>query len=213
MPIASYSLLRGQPTSGKVVSSTDDTHYQITLQATGGPFIAAVNTESTDGSEVLYAIQPNFQPANPAALLALAPGMHTLSSTPGGLALDYVREQIAGKPMITRAQMTLLPIDHTIINHATRLKNAVDILLNQTIADRGTIFAFGSAYADHGKVDGIHNIHMNQGNPLNSFGQDNGIWQDGSLFIYLPTPQTWTVVFLAFQTESWTTDNNGNPTP
>jgi uncharacterized protein YukJ len=211
MPIASYSVLRGQPTAGKVVASKDDTHYQITMQATGGPFTAAVNTESTDGSEVLYAILTNFTPPNPGGLLALATGMHALPSKVGGLALDFVREQIAGKPMITLAQMTDLPIDHTITNHATKLENAVDTLLNQTIADKGTIFAFGSAYSDSGKVDGIHDIHMNQGNPIASFGKDNGIWQDGALFIYLPTPKTWTAVFIAFQTESWTTDNSGNP--
>jgi uncharacterized protein YukJ len=210
MPIASYSVLRGQPTAGKVVSSKDDTHYQITLQATGGPFTAAVNTESSDGSEVLYAILPNFTPPDPAALLALAPGMHALPSKPGGLALDFVREQIAGKPMITRAQMTDLPIDPS-GSHATPLYNAVDTLLNQTIADKGTIFAFGSAFSDSGKVDGIHNIHMNQGNPIATFGKDNGTWQDGALFLYLPTTKAWTAIFIAFQTESWTTDNNGNP--
>jgi len=110
--------------------------------------------------------------------------------------------------MITLAQMTLLP---KALGHATPLKNAVDTLLDQTIADKGTIFAFGSAFSDGGKVDGIHDIHMNQGNPLNSFGKDNGAWQDGALFIYLPTPKTWAAVFIAFQSESWNTDQSGNP--
>ena len=32
-----------------------------------------------------------------------------------------------------------------------------------------------------GKVDGIHDIHMNQGNPKNNHGGDNGVWQDGAL--------------------------------
>jgi uncharacterized protein YukJ len=73
------------------------------------------------------------------------------------------------------------------------------------------IYAFGSAYADSGKVDGIHDIHMNQGNPANNHGADNGVWQDGALFINLPSKGTWTAVFIAFQTESWTTDSAGNP--
>ena len=113
--------------------------------------------------------------------------------------------------MITLAQMTLLPKSEAIGDHQTSLENAVDTLLNQTIADKGTIFAFGSAYADSGQVDGIHDIHMNQGNPLGTFGKDNGIWQDGAIFIYLPSTGTWTAIFIAFQTESWNTDSFGNP--
>jgi uncharacterized protein YukJ len=95
---------------------------------------------------------------------------------------------------------------------SSALQNAVITLLNMTIADKdGVIYAFGSSYADKGKVDGIHDIHMNQGNPVNNHGGDNGIWQDGALLIHLPSKATWTAVFIAFQTESWTTDSNGNP--
>lgn len=210
MPITNYSVLQGQPTAGRIVTGTS-THYQITMQATGGPFTVAVNIQSKDGSEVLYAILNNFQPPNAPALLALNSGITALESRPGGLALDFVREQINGKPMISLAQMTLLSKKADITDHATPLENAVDTVLNQTIADKGTIFAFGSAYADSGKLDGIHDIHMNQGNPLNSYGADNGVWQDGAIFIYLPGTQQWTAIFIAFQSESWNTDNSGNP--
>jgi uncharacterized protein YukJ len=126
--------------------------------------------------------------------------------------------------MITKAQMTLLPqagakavggsVEAQAIQRARAkaLENAVVTLLNMTIADKdGVIYAFGSAYADSGKVDGIHDIHMNQGNPKNNHGGDNGVWQDGALFISLPSKSTWTAVFIAFQTESWTTDSAGNP--
>ena len=210
MPIPDYSVLQGLPTAGKVVTGAS-THYQISMQATGGPFTVAVNIQSTDGSEVLYAIIDNFQPPDPASLLALSSGMHPLPSQPGGLALDFVREQVNGQPMITQAQMTLLPESTDPGDHATPLENAVETLLNQAVAEKGTIFAFGSAYADSGQVDGIHDIHMNQGNPLNSYGRDNGTWQDGAIFIYLPGTRKWTAIFIAFQTESWDTDDSGNP--
>ena len=52
---------------------------------------------------------------------------------------------------------------------------------------------------------------MNQGNPLDNHGQDNGIWQDGALFVNLPAQHTWIAVFIAFQTQSWQTDDQGNP--
>ena len=220
MPITNYSVLAGVPVSGKVVTGAS-THYQITMNASGGPFTVAVNIQSVDGSDVLYAIEEGFTPPNESGLLALPMGMSRLQSAPGDLALDFVRSQVDGKPMITREQMTLLPQmrsagseEDRLLNRmrASALQNAVVTLLNMTIADKdGVIYAFGSSYADKGKVDGIHDIHMNQGNPLNNHGGDNGVWQDGALFIHLPSKSTWTAIFIAFQTESWTTDGAGNP--
>lgn len=227
MPITNYSVLAGKPTAGKVVTGAS-THYQITMQAPGGPFTVAVNIQSVDGSEVLYDIVEDFMPPDLAGLQALPLGMTALKSQPGGLALDFVRSTVNGAPMITKAQMTLLPqasakakganAEQEMIQRAKvkALENAVVTLLNMTIADKdGVIYAFGSAYADSGKVDGIHDIHMNQGNPLGGkgggFSGDNGVWQDGALFINLPSKGTWTAVFIAFQTESWSTDSAGNP--
>jgi uncharacterized protein YukJ len=219
MPITNYSVLVGDPTAGKVVTGSS-THYQITMQANGGPFTVAVNIQSVDGSDVLYAIEENFTPPDEAGLLGLPTGMTGLKSAPGGLALDYVRSTVNGQPMITQKQMTLLPQllsrgseDERMMNRvrASALQNAVVTLLNMTIADKdGTIYAFGSAYADSGRVDGIHDIHMNQGNPVNNHGGDNGVWQDGALLIHLPSKGTWTAVFIAFQTQSWNTDSAGN---
>ena len=221
MPITSYSVLAGDPVSGKVVSGSS-THYQITMNAPGGPFTVAVNIQSVDGSEVLYAIKENFTPPDEAGLLSLPMGMTSLKSGPGGLALDFVRSQVNGATMITKGQMTLLPQmvqkgseEERMLARArsSALQNAVVTLLNMTIADKdGVIYAFGSAYADNGKVDGIHDIHMNQGNPAKGgHSGDNGIWQDGALLIHLPSKGTWTAVFIAFQTESWNTDASGNP--
>lgn len=226
MPIASYSVLKGKPTGGKVVTGTG-THYQIDVTATGGPFTVAVNIESFDGSEVLYLIETGFVPPDPSALASLASGMTKLVSQTGGLALDFVREKIAGKPMVTKAEMTLLPIagsakyvrDEERHAEATRehaLQNAVVALIQKAIsAGNSTLYAFGSAFSDAGKVDGIHDIHMNQGNPVSGgHSGDNGTWQDGGMFVAIPGKGgtiAWTAVFIAFQTESWTTDNSGNP--
>lgn len=230
MPIANYSVLKGKPTGGTVVHGSS-AHYQITVAATGGPFTVAVNIESVDGSEVLYAIERGFVPPSASGLAALAAGMTKLTSAAGGLALDFVRETISGKPMITRTAMTLLPIAPAaraaeldqaammeravMVERAKALENAVVALLDAAVASgKATVYAFGSAFSDGGRVDGIHDIHMNQGNPVKSHGGDNGIWQDGALFLEMPGTgggMSWTAVFLAFQTESWTTDGAGNP--
>src|SRR5438270_6386377 len=107
MPIANYSVLAGRPTAGKVVSGAS-AHYQITMQAAGGPFTVAANIQSVDGSEVLYAIEEAFTPPDLAGLMTLPMGMTALKSEAGGLALDYVRSTVGGEPMITKAQMTML---------------------------------------------------------------------------------------------------------
>ncbi len=53
---------------------------------------------------------------------------------------------------------------------------------------------------------------MNQGNPLDGpFAQDNGTSQDGALMAFFPSEQRWLAVFIAFQSQSWTTDDNGDP--
>ena len=166
MPITNYSVLAGDPTSGKVVTGTS-THYQITMQAPSGPFTVAVNIQSVDGSDVLYAIDENFTPPDVAGLTALPMGMTALKRELGGLALDYVRSTAHGAPMITKAQMTLLPqmqaqakggsAEAQMIQRAKAkaLENAVVTLLNMTIADKdGVIYAFGSALRTRGKSMG-----------------------------------------------------------
>ena len=232
MPIANYSVLKGRPTAGKVVAGAS-AHYQITVAAPGGVngvFTVAVNIESVDGSEVLYAIQHGFTPPDAAGLEALPAGMTALPSAPGGLALDYVRETVGGQPMITRAGMSLLPLaqsppaflrealgldisgdDLTMADEdAHALQNAVIQLLNQAVADpKAMLYAFGSAFSDHGVVDGIHDIHMNQGNPAGNHSNDNGVWQDGAVFLSMPSQSAWTALFIAFQTESWSTNDAG----
>lgn len=216
MPIQSYSILKGTPTAGRVVTSAS-AHYQITVEAGKTPFTAALNIQSMDGSEVLYAIREPFTPPDPGALAALSAGVTPVASEPGGLALDFVRQQIAGAPMVTREEMTLLPKPAVDAIAAHALENAVVALLDEAVADPGAaIYATGSAFADGGVTDGIHDLHMNQGNAVvGGHGGDNGIWQDGAVFLNLPArgsgPAGWVAIFIAFQTEVWTTDATGNP--
>jgi len=212
MPIPNYSVLKGDPISGKVADGSSY-HYQITVQTDASTTITVdVNVQSVDKSEVLYFINQDFTPPDPAALVALPVGLTAITSAPGGLALDYVRTQINGQPMITRDQMQLLPDTIAKGSPKNDLTNAVISLLNAAIADKdGTIYAFGSVYSDPGGITGIHDIHMNQGNPTGNHDADNGVWQDGAVFINLPATNTWAAIFIAFQTESWNTDDSGNP--
>src|ERR687898_3677804 len=54
--------------------------------------------------------------------------------------------------------------------------------------------------------NGIHDIHMNQGNDP-QFARDDGVWQDGALVFRFPQAGQWVAVFLAFQSQAWHTDD------
>ncbi len=108
MPIANYSVLAGKPTAGKVVTGAS-AHYQITTQAKGGPFTVAVNISRWMGRRCCMRLKRGLRRPDLTGLMALPMGMTALKSEPGGLALDYVRSTVAGLPMITKAQMILLP--------------------------------------------------------------------------------------------------------
>lgn len=205
-----YSVLKGTPVSG-ALSDDSRPHYLIELDAGGTQWQIAVNVESDTGSgakaEVLYHIDENWTPPDADALTALPAGPTLLAGKNGPPAIDYLRSTANGQPLITRAQMATLPLPGTTASE--NLKNAVIQYLNQAIADKtGVIYAFGSRYTSG---NGIHDIHMNQGNPANDHGADNGIWQDGLLVFSMPAGSQWVAIFLAFQEQVWSTDADGNP--
>ncbi len=213
MPIRSYSVVKGSPedASVKYDAAGRNPHYHIHLRTDAGDtWDVAVNIESQDGSEVLYLIDDNFTPPNAGLLDETASGLTPLDNVAGGLALDYVREGINGAPMVDRTDMALLPIGVPARDAANDLHNGIVDLFNRAKANGGIMYTFGSAYAN---PNGIHDIHMNQGNPLGGgHEQDNGVWQDGALFVQFTAEQKWSALFIAFQTESWRTDADGNPT-
>jgi uncharacterized protein YukJ len=216
MPIANYSVLRGTAAEGKVFpphSSHDQPHYHIRFTANGENFDIAVNVESTDGSEVLFYIADNFTPPNLTALKGIT-SPFTAANQANGLGLDFVR--MAG--LVTRDQMSLLPISE--VNGTSALHNQIDTLVQKAIQAGATIYAFGQRFQNNGNNSrnpffgfspdqGTHQIHMCQGNPAGNFERENGTYQDGALFIEW-TDGTWGAVFIAFQSQSFNTDDNGD---
>ena len=63
--------------------------------------------------------------------------------------------------------------------------------------------------------NGVHDVHMNQGNSQ-QFRRDDGVWQDGGLLLHYLTQDQWVAIFLAFQSQAWHTDDRTGhaiPTP
>lgn len=72
----------------------------------------------------------------------------------------------------------------------------------------GEPFPEGAATAS---VEGIHNVHQNQGDPAGSqWWPENGIWQDGAVATQQPDG-TWLVFVSKFSTQNDRTDAQGHP--
>jgi uncharacterized protein YukJ len=96
------------------------------------------------------------------------------------------------------------------------LEDLIEKYVDLAISKPGAlIYAFGSRFGPQKGKDksfgftpqlGVHDIHMNQGNSA-KFVRDDGVFQDGALLVYLPQGDTWIAVFLAFQSQSFHTDD------
>jgi uncharacterized protein YukJ len=202
VPVPAYGVLKGHPTARQVQGPHGRApHLHITLDANGEQFDIAVNVLSTDGSEILYHVNHAFAPPQANGLLQLPTGRTLLPRT-NPLALDFVRQKL-----VSRDDMVALRARDARRLTDSDLHNEIDDLVVRAINDTNAqFFAFGSKFPD-----GIHDIHMNQGNPRGNFFGDNGTFQDGALFAYFPSADRWLAAFIAFQSESWNTDDDGNP--
>jgi hypothetical protein len=71
------------------------------------------------------------------------------------------------------------------------------------------VYLFGQRFG--GPDQGVHDVHQNQGDPVNSqWGPNNGIWQDGAVAV---ERENGTLFFwqVRFNSQATKTDSNGNP--
>jgi uncharacterized protein YukJ len=201
MAIPNYSVVKGDP-AGMGSISGQNPHYRFALNVDNSTSLSVdVNVQSTDGSDIRYLIINDFTPPDVAGLTNLPLGRTALANTDSDLRIDYVLEKNAdGTPLVDPAQFQDLDLADSSLN------DAVADLLNQALNDpNGLIYAFGSFFNSDG--EGVHDIHMNQRNPPGRFAKDNGSWQDGAIFVELPGQEArWTALFIAFQTQTFTSN-------
>jgi uncharacterized protein YukJ len=171
----------------------------------------AVNVKSKLApSELMYYIKGHFEHPVTAVVGELPSGFHRLAPNPASGALDFIRGNL-----LQPGQMTPLPFD--IPGPDNDLNEKLDGIVQRAMADEmALVYAFGERWGpESNKADnyfgfvpgnGIHDIHMNQGNAP-QFVQDDGPWQDGGLLFHFPRQEQWTAVFLKFQSQSWHTDD------
>ncbi|GAA4600422.1 uncharacterized protein YukJ [Actinoplanes octamycinicus] len=207
MPIKRYGVLRAAVIDRKI-ETTDTPHYQIHLRAAGVDYRAAVNVRSQQSPpELLHLAVDAFAHPVLDLLAALPDGFSELDSRPGGPALDYIRGNL-----FQRQDMRPVPTAEP--GPENDLGDFLDHYVRRALGDpEARVYVFGQAWGPEPKADkvfhfspgnGIHDVHMNQGND-GRFTGDDGVYQDGGLLLRFAG--TWVAIFLAFQSQAWHTDD------
>lgn len=146
----------------------------------------------------------------------LADGYHALASNDSSGAIDYKRDPLISEPL------GCLAIFDVLLNWLTGQNNQVwkqnvgssaltdlEAFLNAGIQ---RIFVFGSRYqnANQNPPQGMHDCHMNQGDPPGQFQVLDGIWQDGGVIVQRPNGD-YAGFFVKFVTQTLNTDDQGLP--
>lgn len=200
--------------------SNQSPHLQVrVLDDQGKPWRVPVNVRSGDPAKSLVI----FHQADPllshpilSDLAILPSGLTDLNHTPRSAsnALDYSRA-----PLFDFTTGIALPPTGPGANDD--LQDVVSRQLNDLKASGGRLFAFGSHFHDpapkpgidteFGTKDGMHDIHMNQGNAPHEHSEDNGVFNDGGLVLRFPDHVTG--LFFRFKTQFLPTDANGDQIP
>jgi uncharacterized protein YukJ len=211
MPLANYGVLAGSVVGQRAEGGTDTPHYQIHVRGGETDFRVAVNVLSQQRpSELLYLADETFQHPLVRELTDLPDGFTPVASRPGGAALDYIRANLFDREMMR-------PVPATAPGPDNDLADKLDHFVRRAAADAAArLYAFGQRWgpepAARDKVfgflpgNGVHDVHMNQGNSQR-FRADDGVWQDGGLLLHYPAQAQWVAVFLAFQSQAFHTDD------
>jgi uncharacterized protein YukJ len=212
MPLDGYGVLVARAVDTAREDRADTPHYHLHfVDEAGEDWRIAVNVESQEApSELRYLVVEDFLHPVTAELESLASGWHPVEPGGGGESLDYIRGNL-----FDPAQMRLLP--SALAGPANDLADLLESWIQRAVMDStARVFAFGQRFGpEAGVIDkvfgftpanGVHDIHMNQGN-VGRFARDNGVRQDGGLLLHLPRQSRWVAIFLAFQGQSFHTDD------
>jgi uncharacterized protein YukJ len=210
MPLKNYGVLKCRATDRQLGEGSTP-HYEVLVTDNQDQHRIAINVKSKQSpSELLYFVDENFNHPILKGLVALENGFHHIESKPGELGLDYIRGNFFDSKQMK-------PLPHDVPGPDNDLNELIELYVGRAIASPdATLYAFGEKWGPEQDVkdkyfgflpgNGIHDIHMNQGN-AGQFQKDNGIWQDGGLLIHYPSRQQWVGIFLTFQSQSFHTDD------
>ncbi len=215
MAVENYGMIKGIPVDSRMERDLDKPHYQIHMIGEKNVhYRIAVNVmSSSEKSEVLYLVDEHFDASAITILPTMKHGYTKINESNREIALDYIRGNLFDPS-------EMKPLPHDVIGPDNDLNELLDKYIQIAINEKATMYVYGSKFGlDNGEdwvfgftpPNGMHNVHMNQGNEKNgSWANDNGIWHDGGILIEYEN--RWVAIFLAFQSQSWCTDDSGHPT-
>jgi len=203
-----FGVLKGRATAAVPEYHGRTPHFHVQVDAAGERFRVSVDVRSYDHGQLLCHIDEDFRHPLTAELLRLEDGFHRAGH--GAPRLDYVRGGL-----VRREQMAAIP--HALAGPDNDLNDRLDGWVRRAMEDHAaSLVAFGGRWGpEPARPDavfgfrpgnGLHDVHMNQGSPRGRHDHDNGVGQDGALFVHLPAAGRWIAIFLAFQSQSWHTD-------
>lgn len=189
-------------------------HGNLKIGTPQGAYRCAIDVDPKAMPDGIQWRVVHIRAADFAPIKALSNGWHPLASNPGSGALDYPRSPVLHPPVMiwnVRYSSCLARLLAFIRwnppwNSGTGIQalNDLEAVINQGVR----FYVFGEPF--HQGL-GVHNIHQNQGDPINSpHAAENAIWQDGATIA--ETAQGQFIAFLnKFKTQSFKTDNLGHP--
>ena len=215
-----YGLFHGRVLDRRAESHAHSPHYDILLEGDKERFRVAVNTRSGTSrgrrADLLFLADNDFRHEITRRLEGVPLGFLAVPSRPGGLAIDYQRGGLFDRRHMRRIPQTRPGPRNDLIEELD------ERVLRAIVDPTMTLFAYGHRWGPEPRLpdqvfgfepgNGIHDVHMNQGND-DEHWRDNAIWADGALFFHEPARDRWSAIFLAFQTQSWHTNKEGDPIP
>jgi uncharacterized protein YukJ len=219
MPLKNYAVLKGHPIAG-LPAKAGKNHYSVRVVDDDLDYRIAINVRSNAknfGKDLWFFMDEDFQHPMIESLNALPLGRKIFdrNSTPAerrdsGIALDFIRMNL-----FDRTKMKIFPGFLQGANND--LNERIDNLISDMIGDEESlIYAFGETWIDEPTKDkvfgfkpgnGIHDIHMNQGDLTGDHSQEDGVYQDGGLLFYFAAENRYVAYFTKFQSQSWHTDD------
>jgi Uncharacterized conserved protein (DUF2278) len=222
MPLPAYGVLVGtlnHVTRDDPAPSGAWSHGTLYVDTLNGQYTGAVDVTTLNGVKAQYRIVRHLSRPELMPVLALPPGWRPLASTRSSGAMDYVRSPLFRARPTSRYFGSWLFRRDSLIGRFFRwleglrnpwMESAGDnvlIALETQLRGSVRVFVFG-APATTGL--GMHDIHLNQGDPAGTFQLQDGVWQDGGVLIERLSGEI--VAFLTkFETQSLHTNSQGLP--
>ncbi len=204
MAIQRYGVLKGKAVDFRRENNDPTPHFQAFVEANGESFRVPVNVRSRlSPSELVYFVDQDFRHPITASLLAFPEG-YTPFPESNRQGLDYIRGNLFDLERV-------IALPHNLPGQDNDLQDMLVSHMQAAIqaGESAVVYVFGEPFPSRGGEsvrEGMHDIHMNQGNHQD-FQEDDGIFHDGGLIFHFPDRRRFVAVFLAFQSQSLHTDD------